>query len=70
HAKTGSAVAKYVFGENEAPHKQTYLSMFGMENAKKEVKKHCEHCYDILNKNGYNSKILCGILGDITERVC
>lgn len=57
-------------GKDAKAHKQTYLSMFGLENAKKEVKKHCEHCYDILNKNGYNSNILCGILGDITERVC
>ena len=57
-------------GKDANSHKATYTSLYGLEQAKIEVKKLCNTCYDILNDNNFDSIILRGILSDITERVC
>jgi len=57
-------------GKDANAHKSTYTSLFGLENAKSEVKRLCDTCCAILDKNNFNSVILRGIVSDITERVC
>ena len=49
--------------------KSTYVSLFGLDEAKKQILYLCSQACDILNKNMINSDILKGIVSDIVEGV-
>jgi len=51
--------------KDEKSEKQTYVSMFGLEEAKKQAVFLCGKAYDILNKADIKSEILSGIVSDI-----
>lgn len=54
-------------GKDLKSEKSTYVSMFGLDEAKKQILFLCSQAYDILNKNMLNSDILKGIVVDIVE---
>ncbi len=56
-------------GKDIKAKKSTYISMFGLEEAKKQVIFLCNQAYDILKESSINSEILSGILTDIVKRV-
>lgn len=55
--------------KDKAAGKVTYLSFYGMEEAKKRLEYLCENACDILKKNNINSDILREIAISINERV-
>ena len=56
-------------GKDLQSEKSTYVSMFGLDEAKKQILYLCSQACDILNKNMINSDILKGIVSDIVEGV-
>lgn len=56
-------------GKDIAAEKSTYVSMYGLEEAKQKVLFLCREAYDILNSNNINSEILKGIVSDISEGI-
>ncbi len=54
-------------GKDLKSQKSTYVSMYGLDEAKKEVIFLCNSACDILIKNNIKSDILMGIVSDITE---
>ncbi len=57
-------------GKDANTHKATYTSIYGIDNARKEIKRLSDICYDIIETNNFQSNILIGIISDMTERVC
>lgn len=56
-------------GKDRASDKNTYTSMYGLDNAKKKVVGLTQSACDILELNNYSSTILEGILASIIERI-
>ncbi len=56
-------------GKDKEAGKVTYLSFYGMEEAKKHLDCLCREACDILMRNGIDSGILCSIAKKIYERV-
>lgn len=56
-------------GKDLKSEKSTYVSMYGLDEAKKQILFLCSQAYDILNDNMINSNILKGIVSDIAEGV-
>lgn len=56
-------------GKDEQSEKSTYVSMFGLEEAKKETLFLCNQAYDILKDNRIKSEIFTGIVSDIVDGV-
>lgn len=56
-------------GKDELSEKSTYVSMFGLEEAKKQILFLCSQACDILKQNGIKSEILTEIVTDIVEGV-
>lgn len=56
-------------GKDEKHEKSTYVSMFGIQEAKNQIIFLCSQAYDILNSNMIKSEILTGIVSDILEGV-
>ena len=56
-------------GKDANVEKSTYVSMFGLEEAKKQVLFLCSQAYDILKTNNINSCILEGVVSDISEGI-
>ncbi len=49
--------------------KSTYISMYGIDEAKKQVLFLCNKAYDILKSNNIKSEILAGIVSDISRGI-
>lgn len=56
-------------GKDAIEGKSTYVTMFGLEEAKKQTLFLCSTAYDILEENNINSSILRGIVSDIREGI-
>lgn len=56
-------------GKDAIEGKSTYVTMFGLEEAKKQTLFLCSAAYDILEENNINSSILRGIVSDIREGI-
>ncbi|MBQ4124119.1 polyprenyl synthetase family protein [bacterium] len=56
-------------GKDEKSQKSTYVSMYGLDDAKKQIIFYCSQACDILNKNMINSEILKAIVSDIVEGI-
>ena len=56
-------------GKDAKSEKSTYVSMFGLDNAKNQTLFLCNEAYDILNRNGIDSDILHGFISDIVEGI-
>lgn len=56
-------------GKDKEAGKVTYLSFYGLEEAKKRLDCICAECCDILLKNNIKSDILIGLVKTINERV-
>lgn len=56
-------------GKDEAVEKATYVSMFGLEEAKKQALFLCNEAYDILKSIKINSVILEGVVSEISEGI-
>ena len=56
-------------GKDANVEKSTYVSMYGLEEAKKQALFLCDKAYDILKTNNINSYILEGVLSDISEGI-
>ena len=56
-------------GKDKEAKKVTYLSFYGLDEAKKQLDYICNEACDILLKNNINSDILIGIAKKINERV-
>lgn len=56
-------------GKDLKVEKSTYVSMYGMEEAKKQVIFLCNSACDILKSNNIKSDILTGIVSDISEGI-
>lgn len=56
-------------GKDEAVEKSTYVSMFGIEEAKKQALFLCNEAYDILKTIRIKSVILEGVVSDISEGI-
>ncbi len=56
-------------GKDVKAEKSTYVAMYGMEAAKKQVLFLCTSACDILKSNNIKSEILEGILSDISEGI-
>ena len=56
-------------GKDLIAEKSTYVSMYGLDEAKKQVLFLCDKACDILKANNINSEILTGIVSDITEGI-
>ena len=60
-------------GKDEKSKKSTYISMYGIEQAKQKIIFLCNNAYDILKKEEIKSEILEGIVSDIlagVDRCC
>lgn len=57
-------------GKDILEEKATYVSLYGLDDAKKEVSSLCCSACDILKENNIESEILTGIVKSIAERVC
>lgn len=49
-------------GKDEAVQKATYVTLFGLEEAKRKLNSLIENCYDIMKSENINSDVLEGIL--------
>ena len=56
-------------GKDEKSEKSTYVSMYGLEEAKTQTLFLCRKACDILKDNNINSDILTGIVSDIVEGI-
>lgn len=56
-------------GKDAKSEKSTYVSMYGLEEAKKQTIFLCRKACDILKDNNINSDILTGIVSDIVEGI-
>ena len=56
-------------GKDAAAEKSTYVTMFGLDEAKKQTLFLCKQACDILKTNNINSDILLGVVSDISEGV-
>ena len=56
-------------GKDKASGKLTYVSLFGLENAKCKLACLFDECYDILNKHDIKSEIFTDIIEGIRQRV-
>lgn len=56
-------------GKDANSGKSTYVTMYGLAEAKKQTLFLCNKAYDILKENRINSKILHGVLVDISEGI-
>lgn len=56
-------------GKDAIEGKSTYVTMFGLAEAKKQTLFLCSAAYDILEENNINSSILRGIISDIREGI-
>ncbi len=56
-------------GKDETAGKVTYVSLYGLEESKKELDSLCTQACDILKKNGIESDVLMAIANSINERV-
>ncbi len=54
-------------GKDEAVQKSTYVSMYGLDKAKKQALFLCDKACDILKLHNINSEILTGIVHNISE---
>jgi len=54
-------------GKDKASGKLTYVSLYGLDNAKNEFKSLIKECYDIIEK--YESKIFNEILSKLEKRI-
>ena len=54
-------------GKDKNSGKLTYVSLYGLENAKEKFSLLIDDCYDIVNK--YNSKIFKEILDKLRDRI-
>lgn len=52
-------------GKDEQEGKLTYVSLFGLENAKKDLNDNIDHCFEILSSNNLKSEIFEKILNKI-----
>ncbi len=57
-------------GKDAKNEKSTYVSMYGIEAAKKQTLFLCNKAYDILKQEHINSEILEGIVSDIIAGIC
>ena len=57
-------------GKDALEEKATYVSLYGLEKAKKQVASLCACACDILKENNIESTILTGVVKSIAERVC
>ena len=55
-------------GKDEKSGKLTYVSLYGLEEAKKKFRFLIENCYDIISK--YDSKIFNTVLDKLNSRIC
>lgn len=56
-------------GKDANVEKSTYVSMYGLEEAKKQALFLCNKACDILYSNKYQSEILLGVVSDISEGI-
>ena len=56
-------------GKDKTAGKLTYVSLFGLEEAKSKLICLFEECYDIINSNGFKSEIFTDIIEGIKKRV-
>ena len=56
-------------GKDLTAEKSTYVSMYGLNEAKQKALFLCSEAYDILNSKGINSDILKGIVSDVSEGI-
>ncbi|MBE7705763.1 MAG: polyprenyl synthetase family protein [Cyanobacteria bacterium SIG30] len=56
-------------GKDEKNNKATYVTLFGVKEAKNKLTKTIKESYDILRKNNIQSKIFEDILDSITEKI-
>lgn len=56
-------------GKDINAEKSTYVSMYGLEEAKKQTLFLCNKACDILNSNNIKSDILIGIVENISEGI-
>lgn len=56
-------------GKDANVEKSTYVSMYGIEEAKKQALFLCDKACDILYSNKYHSEILLGVVSDISEGI-
>ncbi len=56
-------------GKDANVEKSTYVSMYGLEEAKKQALFLCDKACDILYSNRYQSEILLGVVSDISEGI-
>ena len=54
-------------GKDKNAGKLTYVSLYGLENAKKKFNENIKICYDIINN--YDSKIIKEILDKLSKRI-
>lgn len=57
-------------GKDALEEKATYVSLYGLDEAKNQVASLCGSACDILKENNIESNILTGIVESISERVC
>ena len=57
-------------GKDVLEEKATYVSLYGLDEAKNQVASLCGSACDILKENNIESNILTGIVESISERVC
>ncbi len=56
-------------GKDKQEGKLTYVSLYGLEDAKCKFSCHIKKCYDIMNKQNLNSKVFEVIINKMIERV-
>lgn len=56
-------------GKDAREEKVTYVSVYGLEESKKQVSFLCEQACDILKENRIESEVLTGVVKSISERV-
>lgn len=56
-------------GKDANVEKSTYVSMYGLDEAKKQALFLCDKACDILYSNNYKSEILLGVVSDISEGI-
>ena len=62
--KTGKTM-----GKDEASGKLTYVSLYGLEQAKKDLKNNVDECFDILNKHNLKSEIFKSVLNSMISKI-